>query len=125
MAARLRPQHLERLRRRAREALKQCGAAWEVALEAPVALDVFLAATGAGARWFADHAGTGVPRLGAGEALTVLVGPEGGFTAAERDRILSAGWQPVALGPHILRFETAALAALSTAWQARRWGFDG
>ena len=46
------------------------------------------------------------------------IGPEGGFTPAERDTI-RAHPQAVAisLGPRILRAETAAIAALAV-WQA-------
>lgn len=48
----------------------------------------------------------------------VLVGPEGGFTPAERKRLRELPWvRPVGLGPRILRAETAAAAAL-TLWQA-------
>ena len=45
--------------------------------------------------------------------LTLLVGPEGGFTSAEVERAITAGAVPVRLGPYVLRTETAALAALS------------
>lgn len=44
---------------------------------------------------------------------TFLSGPEGGLTPAEEDAALAAGWQPVQLGPRILRAETAPLAALA------------
>jgi 16S rRNA (uracil1498-N3)-methyltransferase len=44
--------------------------------------------------------------------LSVLCGPEGGLSPAEEARALAAGWQPVGLGPRVLRAETAALAAL-------------
>lgn len=47
-----------------------------------------------------------------GEVL-LLAGPEGGFDPAERIAALHAGWQPIRLGPRILRTETAALAALA------------
>lgn len=44
----------------------------------------------------------------------VLIGPEGGFTAEEKDRLLAnPAIQPVSLGPRILRAETAALYVLS------------
>jgi 16S rRNA (uracil1498-N3)-methyltransferase len=52
--------------------------------------------------------------------LRLVVGPEGGFTAAERDALLSAGVTPVRLGPHVLRIETAAEAALAVASTALR-----
>ena len=48
----------------------------------------------------------------------VLVGPEGGFTAAELDDLGKLPFvTPVGLGPRILRADTAALAALAC-WQA-------
>ena len=43
----------------------------------------------------------------------VLIGPEGGFTDAEVEVIENAGGKPLNLGPHILRLETAAVAALA------------
>jgi 16S rRNA (uracil1498-N3)-methyltransferase len=51
----------------------------------------------------------------------LLVGPEGGWTDAERQAAADARWLAVGLGPQILRAETAALAALAillTAWMA-------
>jgi 16S rRNA (uracil1498-N3)-methyltransferase len=45
--------------------------------------------------------------------LRVLVGPEGGFTESERDRWLSIGAVPLRIGPHTLRLETAAEAAMA------------
>lgn len=47
------------------------------------------------------------------DAVTVLVGPEGGFTEEEMRDAAGAGFQPVRLGPRVLRTETAAVAALS------------
>lgn len=41
----------------------------------------------------------------------ILVGPEGGFTDDEEKRAQAAGFQPVRLGPHILRADTAAAIA--------------
>ena len=49
-----------------------------------------------------------------GEHRFVLAaGPEAGFTADEENAFLKAGFQPVSMGPRILRTETAALAALA------------
>lgn len=45
--------------------------------------------------------------------LALLVGPEGGFSAAETESLLSLDYVlPVSLGPRILRAETALVAAL-------------
>lgn len=47
----------------------------------------------------------------------ILIGPEGGFSEGERQRIRAMdNAVPVALGPRILRADTAAVAAL-TLWQ--------
>jgi 16S rRNA (uracil1498-N3)-methyltransferase len=49
----------------------------------------------------------------AGESVALLVGPEGGWTEAERAQAAAAGWQPAGLGLLVLRAETAAIAALA------------
>jgi len=45
--------------------------------------------------------------------VTLLTGPEGGFSEQERELAIAAGFTPVRLGARILRTETASLAALS------------
>jgi 16S rRNA U1498 N3-methylase RsmE len=45
------------------------------------------------------------------QSLTYLIGPEGGWTDAERAAFDAAGITAVSLGPTILRIETAAVAA--------------
>lgn len=45
--------------------------------------------------------------------ITILVGPEGGFTKQEVDLASERGFVPISLGPRILRTETAPIAALS------------
>jgi 16S rRNA (uracil1498-N3)-methyltransferase len=45
--------------------------------------------------------------------VALLVGPEGGWTDAEREGFTAAGWTRVTMGPTILRAETAAIAAIS------------
>jgi len=55
----------------------------------------------------------------ASDNVALLIGPEGGWTDAERAEFTAAHWLPVSMGPLILRAETAALAALavvSSAW---------
>lgn len=58
------------------------------------------------------RAAASAPDLFAG-AITFLSGPEGGLSPAEEDAALACGFEPVMLGPRVLRAETAALAALS------------
>lgn len=71
-----------------------------------------------GPRFLLDEEG-GAPLLsamqagGAAEGVSLLVGPEGGWTEQERDWLVAKGWQRVTLGATILRAETAAIAAVA------------
>jgi 16S rRNA (uracil1498-N3)-methyltransferase len=47
------------------------------------------------------------------DSVTLLIGPEGGFTPDERQSIVDAGILPVRLGKTTLRIETATIALLS------------
>lgn len=47
-------------------------------------------------------------------AVTLAVGPEGGFSGKEQTALMQHGFTPVKLGPRVLRTETAALAALAS-----------
>lgn len=48
-----------------------------------------------------------------GSAVSIFIGPEGGFDPAEVELARKAGIRPISLGKRILRTETAALVALS------------
>jgi 16S rRNA (uracil1498-N3)-methyltransferase len=125
VATKLRGRHLEKLRRQALEAIKQSGAPWAPSVEEPVELSRFLTSLPAGVRWLADVSG-GVPPASLGaEPVTVIIGPEGGLTTAERESVVAAGYHPVKLGAHTLRFETAAIAAAIAVNAARFRGTDG
>jgi 16S rRNA (uracil1498-N3)-methyltransferase len=54
------------------------------------------------------------------QALTIMVGPEGGFSDEEEADALKHGALPLSIGPRVLRTETAALAALAVLNAA--WG---
>ena len=49
------------------------------------------------------------------EAVTIAIGPEGGWTEEELELFQKSGWQFASLGPTILRAETAVIAALALA----------
>lgn len=51
-------------------------------------------------------------------AVTLAVGPEGGWSPLDREQLFAAGFDGLRLGPRILRTETAGLAAIA-ALQAR------
>lgn len=55
------------------------------------------------------------------QAVTIMVGPEGGFTTQEEDLAMAHGALALSMGPRILRTETAgiaAVAALNALWGA-------
>ena len=107
------PNRRRRWGRAAAEAAKQCGRADFLSVEpaASAAETVQRIPPDAGRLLVvADPAGRR-PLLPAGvEEVVALVGPEGGFTDAEREELLAAGAVPWGLGPHVLRIETAAVA---------------
>jgi 16S rRNA (uracil1498-N3)-methyltransferase len=109
--------NLDRLRAHMIEAAEQCGRTALPALAEPVKLAALLKAWPAErALYFADEAG-GLPALEAmrkpGPAA-ILIGPEGGFDDAEREAIRALPQAVgIALGPRILRADTAAAAAVA------------
>ncbi len=68
---------------------------------------------------FIAHCEAGQPRtpladlLESGRPATILIGPEGDFSAEEIALALELGFRPVSLGPSRLRTETAALYAVA------------
>lgn len=120
VSTRLRADHRERLERRALEALKQCGGAWRTVIDPPRPLPDAIAAAAAGTRWLAAEDGGAPGRLGGAEPVTIAVGPEGGFTEAERSLLGGLGFRPVRLGRRTMRFETAAVVAAAVADLSRK-----
>jgi 16S rRNA (uracil1498-N3)-methyltransferase len=106
---------LDRLRRSAIEAAKQCGRNRLMKIAAPQAWCEYLSAqpSDTKSRRLVAHFG-GAPLINSSLAESiptqVAVGPEGGFTDDEIAAAVAAGWQIVDLGPRILRVETAAVA---------------
>lgn len=112
----------DRLQAHAVEAAEQCGGTTVAEVAALVPLARLLADWDPGRRiLWADESLSGPHATLAGQARgpwAILIGPEGGFSEAERARLLSRPFVvPVSLGPRILRADTAAVAALAL-WQA-------
>ncbi len=114
----------ERWERLSREAIKSCQRARlpEIAAVQPFA--AVLAGAEAVKLIFWEEARGGGLKSGLSRprpaSVRVLIGPEGGFAAAEVERAREAGFQVASLGPRRLRVETAALAALTLVQFA--WG---
>lgn len=113
----------ERLRTHMIEAAEQCGRTALPHVAEPVKLAHLLRDWPAErALFFADETG-GLPPLDAmrarrGGPAAILIGPEGGFDADEREAVRSVPQAVgIALGPRILRADTAAAAAVSL-WMA-------
>jgi 16S rRNA (uracil1498-N3)-methyltransferase len=112
----------ERMRANVIEAAEQCGILSIATVANPVPLERYLVGRDAGRLLvFCDEAAEvadPIQALKAGRAgmngIDVLIGPEGGFAEEERTLLLR---QPrtlrLALGPRILRADTAAVAALT------------
>lgn len=112
--------NLERLRAHMIEAAEQCGRTALPGIAEPVTLAKLLDGWPADRQLvFADETG-GEPlgsTLRPGPAA-ILIGPEGGFDPAERERIRALPQAVgVSLGPRVLRADTAAVAAVAL-WQA-------
>ncbi len=59
------------------------------------------------------HTGITQLQVAPGQGITLLVGPEGGWSDEERSQMVHSGCQATRLGPRILRTETAPLAAIA------------
>ena len=102
---------IERWRRIASEAAEQCGRASLPAFgEAPPAGALRLIADPGAARTVAEALAGVSP---APAAVAIYIGPEGGWTPEERERLIGEGALPVSLGPRRLRVETAAIVTLA------------
>ncbi len=121
--AKVKPEQREkktaRWQRIAEEAAKQCGRGIVPTVEPPKTFEEMLAECCGGHKYFCYECG--------GQALTeafagvstdddpvyFMIGPEGGFSPSEAEKIVAAGFAAVSLGRRILRTETASLYFLS------------
>ena len=112
----------DRLQAHAVEAAEQCGAVFVPEVTALAKLERVLANWDAARQIaFCDEAlaGESGQLPDAPGPWAVLIGPEGGFSEAERTRLRGLEHaHAISLGPRILRADTAAVAAL-TLWQNR------
>jgi len=122
--AKVKPQktgkRMERWQRIAKEAAKQCGRARPPKIEEPRILKNALAHLPENTLiivpWEQEQTvsvGVALEKYKAGQIVAVIIGPEGGLTAAEVALVQEHGGYPVSLGQRILRTETAALAAVT------------
>ena len=104
-------------------AMKQSRKAWKTELHEMMTFKDFIAADREGMRYIAhcyeeverDFLFEELKKLPAGEAVTVMIGPEGDFSIDEVQMAVNAGFHSVHLGSSRLRTETAGLSAIMMA----------
>lgn len=109
---------VERWRRIALEAAKQCGRARLMTIEQPLSFEEFTkrdrADEGETRLLFAERDGESFDSVlnsaQSSSRITAIVGSEGGWANDEISDARQAGWQIVTLGGRIMRAETAAIA---------------
>jgi 16S rRNA (uracil1498-N3)-methyltransferase len=106
---------VEKLRAAVVEASKQCGRNVLMRVHPPTEFGEWVRGVKLATKWIA-HPGGDQLRMPShpSEGIAVAVGPEGGFTEDEVAAAVAAGFTIVALGPRVLRVETAAVAL--SAW---------
>jgi len=113
---------LERWRKIALEAARQCGRPTPPSVEEPRGLAEYLESAGPSLKGVVFYEGDGLKPLapgdleaGPGKGSIVAVGPEGGFAPDEVELMTSKGLRARTLGSNILRAETAAIVAVTLA----------
>ena len=114
---------IERWQRIALAAAKQCGRTTLPAVDPPCALADVVRHPWSGLRllaWEGEREHTLGALPGHATAAVVVVGPEGGFAPEEAEDARAHGFATLALGPRVLRAETAAIVAAALC--QHRWG---
>lgn len=116
---------VERLNKIAKEAAEQSHRTLLPTIESVQSLEQLLLRDAFSKKIFAyeekgkanEHLGlrTSFSNLQRGDSLLIVIGPEGGFSQNEVERLEEHGFIPCSLGPRILRTETAALYVLAAA----------
>lgn len=116
---------VERWQRIADSAMKQSGRSWRCEVTAPLPIEEAVGQYGVAATVIvADETETRDqdPGLRPGEPHFGLVGPEGAFSAREKEWLEQQGARRISLGPFRLRAETAAIALAATLNRGRTHG---
>lgn len=101
---------LERWRKIALEACKQCGRADLMTIEKTVDFEDFIK-TGEGVKiLFSERGGAEFSSINSSEKITAIIGSEGGWEDSELESVAKNGFQIVTLKGRVLRAETAAIA---------------
>jgi len=106
----------EKVERRMVAALEQSAGGWLPQVERELSPVDAAARFGEAHRVLLDAGGAPLPpMLADADAVAIALGPEGGLESGEQALLRDAGWRRAALAPSVLRFETAAIAAVAVA----------
>ncbi len=95
-------------------ACEQCGRSRVPELLDPVPITALGDAARTRHRWMPDPgAPSSLHAQRISGSVCLLIGPEGGFSEGDRAAAQAQGFEPVSLGPRVLRAETAAVAAVA------------
>ena len=104
----------EKVRGRMESALVQSHSPWLPLIHSDASPEAAIERTDAtGTRLVLDVSGEPILHTRLVPPIAVAVGPEGGFEQHELDELRGANFRAVSLGANVLRFETAAVAALA------------
>lgn len=104
----------EKLRGRMESALVQSHAPWLPSIHSDASPESAIeSADRGGTRLLLDVSGVTILHAKLAAPVTIAVGPEGGFEPGELETLRAASFRAVSLGANVLRFETAAVAALA------------
>lgn len=117
---------IERWQRVAESAMKQSGRSWCPQVTAPMTLDALIGSLSPETMVVVgdeEESGRSVHELQMAPrgAHLALVGPEGAFSAQEKQWLADHGVIAVSLGPYRLRAETAAIALLAALYKERKY----
>lgn len=114
------PVFQQKVRARMASALEQSGGAWLPAMYPDAIVEHAISAKPDGVALVLD---AGAPPLldvlrdasSLAVGVSVVIGPEGGYEASERAALEAGGFLAASIGSNVLRFETAAIAAIAAA----------
>ncbi|MEW6055415.1 MAG: RsmE family RNA methyltransferase [Bdellovibrionota bacterium] len=117
--------YLHRWRMIADQALEQSEQAWHLRIAEPIEWKSWIKPVSKPSLVFSSELRGQVEEKGAvqslwgdlanskTQAVSLLIGPEGGFAPYEREELLASGWREHSLGKMVLRVETAIVSALT------------
>lgn len=100
---------------RMRSALEQCGGPWLPEVRPELDPGDAAADAAAGTRYLLVAGAPAMFGLRPRGPVTIALGPEGGIDDEEVAVLTAAGFVPVSVAAHVLRFETAGVAAITLA----------